>query len=498
MKRILFILACSMMMHTPFSASSDGEVRIASKLHTENIILGELMTHLVNNTGAKAIHLRELGTTNAVWKALLKGEVDLYAEYTGTITEEVFPNTPLKTINDIRRRLREDNLLATDSLGFNNTYAMSMKPEVAARYGITKLSDLRGHPDLRFGFTEGFMARHDGWQGLRRTYRLPQTEVRGLHHYLAYQGLDNDKIDLMDAYSTDAEIDYYGLRILEDDLHYFPDYYAIIVYRADLAQRLPQVVTALRKLVGNISEPEIRRMNSAVNLDKAPESKVAADFLAEKFDIRMEVTEETPFAKLYRLTLEHLVLVSVSLLAAIFVSIPLGIVSFKYKKPGQIILGIVGMIQTVPSLALLVFMIPLLGIGNSPAIVALFLYSLLPIIRNTYVGLDEISPQLRESAKALGLPPVVRLRLIELPLAYRSILAGIKTSAIINIGTATLGALIGAGGYGQPILTGIRLDDMGLILQGAIPAAVLALLVQGIFELAERWIVPKGLRITPE
>jgi len=176
-------------------------------------------------------------------------------------------------------------------------------------------------------------------------------------------------------------------------------------------------------------------------------------------------------------------------------SIPLGILAFKYKQLGQMILGIVGMIQTIPSLAILVFMIPFFGIGNAPAIVALFLYSLLPIVRNTYVGLDEISPQLKESAQALGLPTMARLRLIELPLASRSILAGIKTSAIINIGTATLGALIGAGGYGQPILTGIRLDDISLILQGAIPAAVLALLVQGLFELAEKWIVPKGLQI---
>ena len=497
-KGILFILACSMMMHAPFSASSDGEVRIASKSHTEGVILAELMIHLVNNTGAKAIHLRELGGTRLIWQGLLQGEVDLYAEYTGTITEEIFPNSELEMIDDIRRRLREDNILATDPLGFNNTYAMSMKPEVAARYGITKLSDLRRHPNLRFGFHERFLARNDGWQGMRRTYGLPQTQVRGLQHHLAYLGLDGGKLDLIDAYSTDGEIEYYGLRVLEDDLHYFPDYYPIIVYRSDLAERRPEVVTALQRIVGNISETEIRRMNSAATLGKTPENKVAADFLAEKFDIRMEIVEETLFAKLYRLTVEHLVLVSISLLAAISVSIPLGILAFKYRKPGQIILGIVGIIQTVPSLALLVFMIPLLGIGNTPAIVALFLYSLLPIVRNTYVGLDEISPQLRESAEALGLPPMTRLRLIELPLACRAILAGVKTSAIINIGTATLGALIGAGGYGQPILTGIRIYDTGLILQGAIPAAVLALLAQGIFELAERWIVPKGLRIASE
>nr|VFK17104.1 MAG: osmoprotectant transport system permease protein [Candidatus Kentron sp. LPFa] len=498
MKKTFFILLCAMMAHAPLSASGGEEVKIASKAHTEGVILGELMIHLVNNTGAKTIHLREMGSTHLIWQALLEGKVDLYAEYTGTITEELFPNSDLETMDDIRRRLREDNILATDPLGFNNTYAMSMKEALAARYGITKLSDLRRHPNLRFGFTELFLARNDGWQGMRRTYGLPQTQVRGLQHYLAYQGLDSGNIDLMDAYSTDGEIEHYGLRILEDDLHYFPDYYPIIVYRSDLAERRPEVITALQRMVGSISETEMRRMNSAATLGRIPEDRIAADFLAEKFHIETEVAEEALFAKLYRLTVEHLVLVGISLLAAISVSIPLGILAFKYKKLGQIVLGVVGIIQTVPSLALLVFMIPLLGIGNTPAIVALFLYSLLPIVRNTYVGLDEISPQLRESAEALGLPPMARLRLIELPLAYRSILAGIKTSTIINIGTATLGALIGAGGYGQPILTGVRLYDTGLILQGAIPAAVLALAAQGIFELAERWIVPKGLRIASE
>ena len=146
---------------------------------------------------------------------------------------------------------------------------------------------------------------------------------------------------------------------------------------------------------------------------------------------------------------------------------------------GQVILASAGILQTIPSLALLVFMIPLLGIGGPPAVVALFLYSLLPIIRNTHAGLSDIPMAIRESAEAIGLPPAARLRRIDLPIASRSILAGIKTSAVINVGTATLGALIGAGGFGQPILTGIRLDDTALILQGAVPAAVLALPGQG-------------------
>ena len=155
---------------------------------------------------------------------------------------------------------------------------------------------------------------------------------------------------------------------------------------------------------------------------------------------------------------------AISLAAAILVAIPLGIVAARRPRLGPIILAAAGVIQTIPSLALLVFMIPWLGIGAKPALVALFLYSLLPIIRNTATGLRDIPASLRESAEALGLPPAARLFRIELPMASRAILAGIKTAAVINVGTATIGALIGAGGFGQPILTGIRRDDVAMIL----------------------------------
>ncbi len=238
-------------------------------------------------------------------------------------------------------------------------------------------------------------------------------------------------------------------------------------------------------------------LNARAVLDTVSEPRVAADFLNERFDLEQEiiVQEETFWSRLWRHTKDHLLLVTVSLLAAILVAIPLGVIAAKVTSVEQVILGTVGVIYTIPSLALLVFMIPLLGIGGPPAMVALFLYSLLPIVRNTHAGLKDIPGPLLESAEALGLPPMARLRQIELPLAARSILAGIQTSAVINVGTATLGALIGAGGYGQPILTGIRLNDTGLILQGAVPAAMLALVVQGLFALAERAFVAKGLRL---
>ena len=239
-------------------------------------------------------------------------------------------------------------------------------------------------------------------------------------------------------------------------------------------------------------------LNARVKLDGEAETTVAADFVQQSLGIETDLKIHTAGERFWRHTRDHLVLVALSLSAAIVVAIPLGIVAARRRRYGQLILGVTGIIQTVPSLALFVFMIPLLGIGGPPAVVALFLYSLLPIVRNTHAGLNDIPAAIRESAAVLGLPRAAQLRLIDLPLSTRSILAGIKTSAVINVGTATLAALIGAGGYGQPILTGIRLDDIGLILQGAIPAAVLALLVQGLFELVERGLLPKGLRLGAE
>ncbi|MCH8092634.1 MAG: ABC transporter permease subunit, partial [Proteobacteria bacterium] len=257
-------------------------------------------------------------------------------------------------------------------------------------------------------------------------------------------------------------------------------------------------VAALLRLEGRIGQAAMGAMNAEVKLKGVAETKVAARFLAKTLGLDVTAPVEGFFARLWRRTVEHLTLVAISLSAAIVLSIPLGVIAARRRTLGQVILAVVGVIQTIPSLALLVFMIPLLGIGGPPAIVALFLYSLLPIVRGTYTGLHDIPLPIRTSAEALGLAPAARLRLVELPMASRAILSGIKTSAVINIGTATLGALIGAGGYGQPILTGIRLDDVNLILEGAVPAALLALIVQGMFELAERLLVPKGLRLSAD
>ncbi|HJT35586.1 MAG TPA: glycine betaine ABC transporter substrate-binding protein [Pirellulales bacterium] len=480
------------------SASADEtppRVTIGSKKFTESVILGDMLTLVARQAGADAVHLSELGGTQFVWKALLAGEIDIYAEYTGTLREEILAGENVPTDDLLRQQLAERGVVMSDSLGFNDTYALGMLEATAERLKIRTISELKRHESLKFGLSNEFMDREDGWPGLRRRYALAPTLLQGVDHDLAYRGLASGAIDVTDLYSTDAEIEEYGLRVLDDDLHYFPAYHAVLLYRDGLRQRAPAAVAAFRDLEGAIDESEMSRLNARAKLERVPEERVAADFLQARLGLTVDVRDENLWTRLATRTREHLYLVVISLLYALLLALPLGIIAARYAAVGQVILAVVGLIQTIPSLALLVFMIPLMGLGAKPAILALFLYSLLPIVRNTYVGLHDIPLSLRESAEALGMPPLARLRLIELPLASRTILAGIKTAAVINVGTATLGALIGAGGYGQPILTGIRLNDVGLILEGAIPSALLAVATQGAFELAERWLVPKGLRL---
>lgn len=489
---------CILLPGQPVAAAGSPEpITIGSKSFTESVILGEMCAHLVRQSGDVARHQRQLGGTAVLWNALLSGEIDVYPEYTGTLLQEILVKEHLQNEAQLIQALAKRGLRMTRPLGFNNTYAIGMKDELAERLGLRTISDLRSHPELVLGFGNEFMDRADGWPGLRQRYRLPQRNVRGLDHDLAYRGIESGTLQVTDLYATDAEIAYYKLRALEDDLAYFPVYNAIILYRTDLETHAPDAVALFKRLAGRIDAATMSAMNARVKLHGESESAVAAGFLGQHLKLDIDVQRQTGWQRFWQHTVEHLVLVGISLSAAILVSVPLGIFAARRPRLGQLVLGMAGILQTIPSLALFVFMIPLLGIGGPPAIMALFLYSLLPIIRNTYAGLHAISPAIIESARALGLPSRARLRIVELPLAARAILAGIKTSAVINVGTATLSAIIGAGGYGQPILTGIRLDDVGLILQGAVPAAVLALLVQGMFELVERAVLPRGLRVTP-
>jgi osmoprotectant transport system permease protein len=489
----LSILLCLL---APFASAiaEEPSITVGSKNFTENVVLGELTTLLLEHDGVSASHRGALGGTRILFNALRAGEIDLYVEYSGTLTHEILAAEQPRSPEHVIQLLAVEGLKMSRPLGFANNYALGIREERAQELSLTTISDLRAHPDLVLRFSNEFMERADGWPALRERYRLPQRDVLGVEHDLAYRGLAAGDVDVTELYTTDAEIAYYGLRVLSDDEKHFPQYDAVILYRDTAVESEPRLLETIRRLELAIDVPAMIRMNARVKLEGATESQAAAEFLLDRFKLQSVVRRLSVAERIWNRTVEHLVLVAISLALALLIALPLGVLAARRPFAGQAILAIVGIAQTIPALALLVFMIPLLGIGSGPAVVALFVYSLLPIVRNTHAGLVGIPRALRESAQVLGLSDWTRLLRIEAPLALPSILAGIKTAVVINIGAATLGALIGAGGYGQPILTGIRLDDVGLILQGAIPAALMALAAQGGFDLLERAVVSPGLR----
>ncbi|AMV35838.1 glycine betaine ABC transporter substrate-binding protein [Planctomyces sp. SH-PL62] len=486
-----FLTACLLITGltiAPGCSRSEKGVVIGAKKFTESVILAEMGVALARDAGAEA-RRDDLGGTPALWLALTQGDIDAYPEYTGTITRQILKAEP----PDLDAALAERGVRLSRPLGFRNNYALGMRKDVAAALGVTKTSDLRNHPELRCGFIHEFLDRPDGWPGVKARYNLPQTNVQGMNHTLAYRGVVEKALDVTEVYTTDGEIAQYDLLVLPDDLDFFPSYEAVWLYRADLGERFPKVVDRLRRLEGNLTEPEMQRMNAAVQGDKRDEAQVAGEFLRSKLGVdAVESTEGTLVGRVLETTGEHLLLVVPSLLAAIAIAVPLGIVAARKPRLGRFVLGAVGLLQTIPSLALLLFMIPVMmwligrGTGAPPAVAALTLYSLLPIVRNTHAGLTGVPRPLRESAEALGLPPWAILRRVELPLAAPTILAGVRTAAVINVGTATLGGFIGAGGYGRPILRGIDKFDVPLMLEGAIPAALLAVAIEALFGLIER------------
>ncbi|WP_232540379.1 ABC transporter permease/substrate-binding protein [Azohydromonas aeria] len=493
-------------------------VLVGSKRFTESYLLGEIVTQSLRRAGIAAEHRQGLGNTAILEQALSSGAIAVYPEYTGTIARELLrlpdaPGAAPPTLDALNAALAPRGLKAAVPLGFNNTYALAMREDHAARLGVDSLSALARLPPerlraLRFGLSHEFLQRADGWPGLRRAYGLAAEAGPGLDHGLAYQALARGQVDLIDVYATDAQIARLGLRVLRDDRGFFPRYDAVLLMRTGLDER--PLAAALQ---GRIDAAAMTAMNARAELDGQPFAAVAREFL-DRLDPALALapapasastadaataapapraaagfTERLLAPDLGRLLAQHLAMVFGSLALAVAVGVPLGVLAHRVRPLAGVLMGAVGVLQTVPSLALLAFLIALLGtIGFVPALLALFVYALLPIVRNTHAGLAGVPPGLRLAAAALGLRRTEVLRSVELPLALPTLLAGVKTAAVINVGTATVAAFVGAGGLGERIVSGLALNDHAQTLAGAVPAALLALAVQGAFGLLERWL----------
>jgi osmoprotectant transport system permease protein len=460
-------------------AGAEQPIRVGSKRFTESYILGEILAQ-----AAGGEHKPGLGNTAILVEALKSGAIDVYPEYTGTIAREVLKTEERLDLAGLNNLLSPQRLVAGHPLGFANSYAIGMKRERAERLSVKTIADLAQHPELRAGLSHEFLGRRDGWPGLKAAYGLPQSP-RGLDHGLAYEALATGEIDIIDLYTTDAKIARYDLSILRDDRAFFPPYDAVLLYRADAEQRFPRAFSAFGKM--RIDEAAMVRLNARAELDKLAFADVAREFLGGEASTRRGLWAALFAPDFGRLLAEHLGLVFGSLGLAALAGIPLGVAAARTRWLGQPLLALVGVVQTIPALALLAFLIPLTGtIGVWPALLALFLYGLLPITRNTHAGLTQVPRGLKQAGTALGLTSREVMTYVEVPLALPTILAGVKTSAVINVGTATIAAFIGAGGFGERISQGLALNDHTVLLAGALPAAALALAVHAAFELAER------------
>lgn len=500
---LIFFIAVALLPHAAHAGASSNAtpsdhppIRVASKNFGESYLLSEIASQLLEARGFVVTRQFGLGGTLICYSALTQGEIDLYIEYSGTLAQAVLKSERAMSLAELRNGLPAE-LALLEPFGFNNTYAMAVRSQTASELGLSTVGDLRAHPELRVVVSHEFLERNDGWPGLAKAYNLSVVPA-GIEHGLAYQAIADGAIDVTDAYSTDGELVEYELALLADNQQFFPEYLAAPLVR----RALPAAAqAALGELADTLSAKQMQALNAQV---LAGSKSGEADFasIAQKFLVARGLVEasavgspdERMWRDLWRNTLRHLELTLVALLLAIAVGVGVGVLVFRNAALARGVVYVCGLLQTIPSIALLALMIPLLGIGKTPAIVALFLYALLPILRNTVVALGTIDPELTRTATAIGLSRGERLRHLLVPMALPNIFAGIRTAAVISVGTATLAAFIGAGGLGDPIVTGLSLNDTNLILQGAIPAACLAMLIELGFEVVERWVIPKPLR----
>ncbi len=496
-------LVLQLALAAPVARAPDPVV-VASKPFAESYLLAEMFAQLLESRGISVERRPGLGATEILFGALRTNAIDVYPEYTGTGLVAILHDTASRqnTFDHVSRRFMAlYGIRWLPPLGFENTYAIAVRREVAARYRLATLTDLaRASPQLSAGFTADFVGRPDGLAGLSRTYGMRFRAVHPLSPALKYQALASGAVDVVDGYSTDGLLARYDLVTLVDDKGFFPPYDAAAIVSRRLATERPDAIAALSLLSGRLDVTRMRALNRRVEVDHEDVATVARDALGDILGsasiMRGNVSERraVPYARIAALAARHLWLVAIALSAAILVALPLGLVLERARAAAEPVIGALGVLETIPSIALLAFMIPLFGVGVVPALVALWLYALYPIARATYTGVRDADPEAVEAAEALGVTAAQRLMWVRLPLAAPVIMSGVRTSAVITVGAATLAAFIGAGGLGEPIVEGLALADTRLILSGAIPAAMLALLVDGVLVLVERRLRPRHLR----
>lgn len=500
----------------PMPTLAADTIVVGSKNFMESRLLAEMFAQLIE-TRTKLTVKRRLGLagTQVCFEALKTGGIDLYPEYTGTGLVTLLGESPMSDRVAVLNRVRAEflhrwNIWWLAPLGFDNSYALALRRDRAQALNLHTISDLvHFAPTLKAGFGYEFIERPDGLPGLQQEYGLQFKAVVGMQQTLKYQATANGDVDLLDVYTTDGRLSVYDFLVLEDDRHFFPPYDATALVRGETLERYPELASVLSLLTNALTPERMRIWNLRVQEQGQPVPQVAREMLQDLYLLpdskalpasSQQRDSQSLFAYMWNMratlairTIEHLGLAGIGLLLGIALAIPVGLLLERWRQGAETMIRIVGMSQTVPSIALLAFMIPLFGVGTLPAIMALWIYSIFPILRNTFTGLRDAAPSVVETGRAFGMTEWQILRSVRLPLAAPTIMAGIRTAAIWTLGTATLAAFIGAGGLGVPIVAGLQLADVNLILSGAFPATILALVVDALLAWIERLIKPRGL-----
>ncbi|MCO4754318.1 MAG: ABC transporter permease subunit [Bacteriovoracaceae bacterium] len=510
-KLILSLLLLTLLQ--PSIAQNKPPIVIGSKIFSESIILAEIAAQLFEDKGVKVVRKTNLGGTKVVFDALNAGDIDLYPDYTGTgyvmILKQSGETDPQVVYEIVSKEFSKKFSIAWSApLGFNNTYSLAVRKDDEQFKNINNISDLSNTVERNLiASPHEFMERQDGFNPFKSFYNLnfKSNNVKSLSSGLMYSAIRDKQVDLIISYSTDGRLGAYGLKLLKDDKKFFPPYYAAFLTREEVLQDRPEVAEVFEELEQLISEQDMIKMNDLVDREKREPSEVAKNFLIEKGLLQGTKTH-TKISKnflsyvvmkknyLWKIVKEHLLLSFGALFLALAISLPTGILLSRKPKLSSTVFPFINTVQTIPSLALLGFLIPFLGIGYAPAVIALFLYSLLPLVRNTYTGIESVDQDYIEASRGIGLTDWQILLKVEIPLALPVILAGIRTASVIVIGTATLAALVGAGGLGDPIFRGVATVNSNLILLGAVPSALLAIIVDKALGYAETKLVSQGLR----
>lgn len=515
MRRLRTLVAVVFLACLALAGAAEATVVVGSKNFAESRLLAEIFSQLLEEKTELKVERRfGLAGTQVCFEALRTGAIDVYPEYTGTGLVSLLGEEPGDGARDVLSRVRREFLSRWDlwwlsPLGFENAYELGVRRTLAKEHDIETISDLVPLAgELTAGVGYEFSERPDGLPGLKETYGLEFGEVRTLQQALKYQAAGDGAVDVLDVYTTDGRLLVHDLVVLEDDRGFFPPYEAAALVRGEALRAHPEVGAVLGLLANAFSEETLRQLNFRLQEKGEEEATVATEALAALGLLEADTAAAAPASAqregflaylwqnrthLLQRLWEHLWLTGLALLLACAVAIPGGLLLERFPRAAEGWIRAVGITQTIPSLALLAFLVPVLGVGAVPAIAALWVYSLFPILRNTYTGIRDADPNAVEAGRALGMSRAQALTWVRLPLAVPVILAGVRTAAVIAVGTATLAAFIGAGGLGEPIVTGLQLVDTDRILSGALPAAALAVMVDLGLAAMERWLRPRGL-----